>query len=102
MAHLVFMEFGLDVLQDLITLDAWKSFGSLEDVSIQLQNLGLRSHAVSAQSVAVLSSACGLACFLCLQVTLLQSLDLCKHTHIMTKIVAGPSHHASKQTTQNS
>ena len=40
------MKLGLDVCQNLITLDAWEPFGSFEDVSIQLQHLGLRSHTV--------------------------------------------------------
>lgn len=40
------MEFGLNVCQNLVTLDAWELFGSFENVSVQLQNLGLGSHAV--------------------------------------------------------
>lgn len=46
MKHLIGMELGLDVCQNLITFDAWELLGSFEDVSIQLQHLGLRRHAV--------------------------------------------------------
>lgn len=46
MKHLVGMELGFDVCQNLITFDARELFGGLEDVSVQLQHLGLRSHAV--------------------------------------------------------
>ena len=40
------MKLSLDVCQNLVTLDAWELFGSFENVSVQLQHLGLGSHVV--------------------------------------------------------
>lgn len=40
------MKFGLNVGQNLVTLDAWELFGSFEDISVQLQYLRLGGHTV--------------------------------------------------------
>lgn len=63
--HLVGVELSLDVCQDLVTLDAWESLGSFEDVSVQLQNLAMRSHGVAILYACLYPSLLDGACLLC-------------------------------------